>query len=61
VVIRRLAARDALPPSFRASIPPSPRAAPASPDRTASASEAATTPDGLPEPEQPEPTPAARG
>jgi phosphatidylinositol alpha-mannosyltransferase len=61
VVIRRLAARDALPPSFHASIPPSPRAAPASPDRNASVSEAATTPDGLPEPELPEPTPAARG
>jgi hypothetical protein len=36
VVVRRLAARDALPPGYHAPIPPSPRAAPAAagPDRS---------------------------
>jgi hypothetical protein len=62
VVIRRLAARDALPPSFHAPIPPSPRV-PAAPAPSAPVlSDTNPPPPGIEtEPEQPQPTPAARG
>ena len=69
VVIRRLAARDALPAGFHAPIPPSPRAVPGSSGPTgaqasdaSAASPAAPTPlENESEPEPPEPTPAAPG